>query len=130
MHVSTLIGDSVIFVAPDATLVAVADGLTTNDIGALAVGDGERPSGIISERDIVHALAARRPPETTRAIDIANTDLIWCEASATVPQVAAEMMERYVRHVLVEEKGRLVGIVSARDLLGAYAATDAPVEVE
>jgi CBS domain-containing protein len=31
-------------------------------------------------------------------------------------------MERYVRHVLIEEDGRLVGIVSARDLLGAYAS--------
>jgi CBS domain-containing protein len=34
------------------------------------------------------------------------------------------MMEQYVRHVLVEDKGRLVGIVSARDLLGAYASED------
>jgi len=35
--------------------------------------------------------------------------------------VANEMMDRYVRHVLVEEDGRLVGVVSARDLLGVYA---------
>jgi CBS domain-containing protein len=34
------------------------------------------------------------------------------------------MMDRYVRHVLVEEDGSLVGIVSARDVLGAYAAAD------
>jgi CBS domain-containing protein len=35
------------------------------------------------------------------------------------------MMDRYVRHVLVESDGRLVGVVSARDLLGAYVASDA-----
>jgi CBS domain-containing protein len=39
-------------------------------------------------------------------------------------EVATQMMERYVRHVLVEEDGRLIGIVSARDLLGAYALSD------
>jgi CBS domain-containing protein len=38
------------------------------------------------------------------------------------------MMEHYVRHVLLEEDGRLVGIVSMRDLLGAYAAADAADE--
>ena len=37
-------------------------------------------------------------------------------------------MERWVRHVLVEEEGRVVGIVSARDLLGAYAAAESPDE--
>jgi CBS domain-containing protein len=49
---------------------------------------------------------------------------VWCDATATVTEVAELMMERYVRHVLVEDDGRLVGIVSARDLLGVYAAGD------
>jgi CBS domain-containing protein len=39
-------------------------------------------------------------------------------------EVAEEMMDCYVRHVLVEDGGRLVGIVSARDLLGAYVSAD------
>jgi CBS domain-containing protein len=43
-----------------------------------------------------------------------------------VAEVAEEMMEHYVRHVLVEDAGRVVGIVSARDLLGAYAAAELP----
>ena len=45
---------------------------------------------------------------------------MWCDAEATVDQVAARMMDRYIRHVLVERDGALVGIVSARDLLGVY----------
>ena len=47
---------------------------------------------------------------------------MWCDADADVADVAEEMMEHYVRHVLVERDGHLVGIVSARDLLGAYAS--------
>jgi CBS domain-containing protein len=124
MPVSKLIGDDVIRVAPDADLFAVADALTANDVGVLAVSDSTRIDAIVSERDVVHALAARRAPETTRAIDISNTTLVWCDASASIGEVASEMMDHYVRHVLVESRGRLLGIVSARDLLGAYAATD------
>ena len=49
---------------------------------------------------------------------------MWCDGEAPVAEVAEQMMEHYVRHVLVEEDGRLVGVVSARDLLGAYAGAD------
>jgi CBS domain-containing protein len=122
MRVGALVGDEVIFVAPEANLLEVADALTRNGIGALAIGDGDRPVGIVSERDVVHALAGGRSIEATRAADIANTTLVWCDASASTREVASEMMERYVRHVLVESDGRLVGIVSARDLLGFYAS--------
>ena len=47
---------------------------------------------------------------------------MWCDINADVANVAEEMMECYVRHVLVEDDGHLVGIVSARHLLGAYAS--------
>jgi CBS domain-containing protein len=119
--ISTLIGAPVASVAPDASLLDVADVLTEQGIGAVIVGDPDIPSGIVSERDVVIALADRCDPATTRAIDIASATLIRCSAEATVGEVAARMMERYVRHVLVTDEGRLVGIISARDLLGVYA---------
>jgi len=53
---------------------------------------------------------------------VASTDLVWCDIESTVDEVAVEMLSRYIRHVLVEEDGTLVGIVSARDLLGAYSS--------
>jgi CBS domain-containing protein len=100
----------------------VASKLASSDIGALVVGDGTTATGMISERDVVHALADGREPASTHASDVATTELLWCDAEATIDEVAAEMMENYVRHLLVEDEGRLVGVVSARDLLGAYAA--------
>jgi len=124
MPISSFIADPVARIRPDASLLEVADALATGDIGALALGDGERPVGVVSERDLVAALAARHPLETTTAIEVATTQLVWCDAAATVAEVAEEMCDRYVRHVLVEENGQLVGIVSARDLLGVYAAAD------
>jgi CBS domain-containing protein len=124
MPVAKLIGDDVLRIAPDADLFAVADAMTKDDVGVLVVGDAKDVKGIVSERDLVRALAARRQPESTRAIDIANTALVWCDATSTIAEVAAEMMDHYIRHVLVEARGRLVGVVSARDLLGAYAASE------
>jgi CBS domain-containing protein len=126
--VSILIAAPVAKVALDATILEVADAMTAASVGALVVSDGDGAAGIVSERDIVGALAKRRDPATTRARDVASTTLVWCDAEATVAEVAEEMMECYVRHVLVEDDGRLVGIVSARDLLGAYASADMGVE--
>jgi CBS domain-containing protein len=120
--VSHLVSDTVTWIAPDASLLEVAAKLASSDIGALVVGDGATATGMISERDVVHALADGREPASTHASDVATTELLWCDAEATIDEVAAEMMENYVRHLLVEDEGRLVGVVSARDLLGAYAA--------
>jgi CBS domain-containing protein len=120
--VSPLVSDTVTWISPEASLLDVAAELSSSDIGALVVGDGRTATGMISERDVVHALAAGREPATTRAADVATTALLWCDAEATIGEVASEMMENYVRHLLVEDEGRLIGVVSARDLLGAYAA--------
>jgi CBS domain-containing protein len=124
MAVSTLAGGPVIRVAADASLHQVADVLVEAGVGALVVGGVDRATGIVSERDLVTALADRRDPEITRAGDIAHSTLVWCDSDASVADAAELMMEQYVRHVLLEKDGRLVGIVSARDLLGAYAGAD------
>jgi CBS domain-containing protein len=124
LPVTTFATDTVVRVAPDADLWSVAATLAEADVGALAVGTVDDLTGIVSERDVVQALAAGRDPSTTTAIDIAHRTLVWCDAESTVAEVAEEMMEHYVRHVLVEEGGRLVGVVSARDLLGAYVAAE------
>jgi CBS domain-containing protein len=124
-RVSQLIGAPVRRVTPDATLHDVADAMVAASVGALVVSEHRgSAAGIVSERDLVRALAERRDPAATQARDIASTTLVWCDADATMAEVAEEMMDCYVRHVLVEDGGRLVGIVSARDLLGAYASAD------
>jgi CBS domain-containing protein len=128
MPVATFAAEVVAQVASDADLWDVAEEMIQADVGALAVDTGGGVNGIVSERDLVRALAARRDPSTTKALDIASTRLVWCDAESTVAEVAEEMMDRWVRHVLVEEEGRVVGIVSARDLLGAYAAAESPDE--
>jgi CBS domain-containing protein len=125
LPIAALAGDSVVRIAADATILEAATTLITADIGILAVGDDEGPiEAVVSERDVLRAVAEGADPRKARVRDVASTTVRWCDASATVASVAEEMMEHYVRHVLIEADGRLVGIVSARDLLGAYASAD------
>lgn len=113
--------DAVITIPPDATLHAVADELAGDQVGVLVVGSMHDVEGVISERDVVRAVAEGRDPQETTARELASRKVVWCDPTATVHEVAELMMEEYVRHVLLGEDNRLVGIVSARDLLGAYA---------
>ena len=123
--ISTITGDPVARVAADANVADVAKALVAHDVGAIVVGDDERPAALVSERDIVRVIAAGRDPATVPASDVASTKLVWCAAEATADEVAVRMMDHYIRHILVERDGALVGIVSARDLLGVYSAYSA-----
>ncbi len=138
LPVSAVVADDVVHLAPDVTVAAVADALVSGDVGLVVLtkegrGAGQDATkddvvGVVSERDLARAVAQRLPVESAPALDIAGTHLVWCSASATVAEVAVEMFEHYVRHALVEDDGRFVGIVSARDLLGVYAAADSVTE--
>ncbi len=120
--VADLIGDAVVRVPADATVSMAAEAIVNAGVGVVVVGDEDRPAALLSERDIAGVVAAQRDPALVPAAEVASTHLIWCEAADTVDQVAVRMTDRHIRHILVESDGVLVGIVSARDLLGVYAS--------
>lgn len=126
ISVADLVGDAVVRVPPEATVAMVAEAIAEAGIGAVVVGDEDRPAALVSERDVVRVVATHQDPASVPAVDVASTNLVWCEASDTVEQVAVRMTDRHIRHILVERSGVLVGIVSARDLLGVYAAEADP----
>lgn len=118
-EVGIFAADKLVRVAADTTITAVAEALDNNDVGAVIVGL-DAFEGIVSERDIVRAVAGHRDPSELRAGDVASRQIVYCDAHATIDDAAELMLERYVRHLLVEDDGEVIGIVSARDLLGAY----------
>lgn len=122
LPVSTVTADPVARVPADATIADVAKALAESYVGAIVVGDDKRPAELISERDVVRVVADGKDPASVLARDAASKTLVWCDADATIDEVAVRMMDRYIRHILVEQDGALVGIVSARDLLGAYCS--------
>ena len=88
------------------------------DTGVLPIVDGERLIGVLTDRDItVRAVAEGRDPQSTTAGEIASTTLVTIDPQQTVAEAMRLMSEHQVRRLPVtEEDGRLVGIVSQRDL--------------
>ncbi len=122
LPISAVTGDPVARVDLDATVADTARAMVAKNVGALVIGNDSPPAALVSERDIVRAVAAGMDPDTVPAVEVASTKLVWCDADSTIDEVATQMMDRYIRHVLVERDGVLVGIVSARDVLGVYCS--------
>ena len=89
-------------------------------MGVLVIGTPDAVLGLVSERDIVRAIADGLDPDATDAADIGAHQLIWIDADDLIADAAEEMMEDFVRHVLVRDGDQLVGVLSIRDVLSAY----------
>jgi CBS domain-containing protein len=120
--ITTFMSDALLTVAPTASLREVATIIVDASVGCVVVGSIEDVDGVISERDIVRAVADGLDLDATTVAEVESKTLVWASSNATVASVAEEMMQDYVRHVLVRDDGRVVGIVSMRDVLSAYSA--------
>jgi len=113
-------GASIISVTPETPMAEVAHVISTRRIGAVVVMDTARKLvGILSERDVVKALAQRGAAVLElKAEDIMTRDVTMVDPSTPV-DVAMEIMDRgYFRHLPVSTMdGTLMGIVSIRDLV-------------
>jgi CBS domain-containing protein len=118
--ITTYMSDSVVTVAPTANLREVAGIIADASVGCVVVGSADAVEGVVSERDIVRAVAEGLDLDTVTVAEIESKSLVWITSDASVGAVAEEMMEDYVRHVLVGDEGRVVGIVSMRDVISAY----------
>jgi CBS domain-containing protein len=87
------------------------------DTGAIVVTEGDRVSGLVTDRDIVvRAVADGRNPVDVKAGDLCSADLVTVSPDDEVERVIEIMRERAVRRVPVVEDGAAVGIVSIGDL--------------
>jgi CBS domain-containing protein len=118
--ITTYSNDEIVTLPPTATIREAAAVMDTASVGCVVVGSADAVEGVVSERDVVRVLASGLDPDQATVADIESRVLMWCGTDATVGEVAEEMMESYVRHVLVGDDGRLVGIVSMRDVITAF----------
>jgi CBS domain-containing protein len=77
LPISTVTGDPVARVAGHASLADTARAMVADNVGAMIVGDDDTPGALISERDIVRAVASGMDLNTVRAVDVASTKLVW-----------------------------------------------------
>ena len=111
-------GDTVFTVGPADTIAAVAALLHSRRVGALVVLDAERVVGIVSERDIVRAVADGGASALEKPVaKVMTEDVLFAQPGETVDSLLGRMTDRRIRHLPVCLKDRLVGIVSIGDLV-------------
>jgi CBS domain-containing protein len=119
--VELFMGETMPMVDPSTTLREAAVCLREADVGLLIVGAADAVKGVVSERDIVRAVALGIDLDGTTVEAVESEDLKWATRETSVAEVVEEMMEHYMRHVLIAgDDGRLVGVASMRDLIGAF----------
>ena len=119
MQVFEAMTPDVVRVTPETTLMEAARAMKDLDIGPLPVCQADRLLGMITDRDItIRATAEGRDPRSTPVSDIMTSDAVCCHESDDVRTAAALMQQMQLRRLLVvNDDGRLVGIVSLGDLV-------------
>jgi CBS domain-containing protein len=108
--------EDVLTVAPEDTLGEVATKMVERRVGSVVVSDFGRVIGVLTERDIMRAVAARTHSSDARVREWMTADPITATADATVEQAAATMFEHGFRHLPIMDGERAIGIVSIRDV--------------
>jgi CBS domain-containing protein len=115
-------GFDVATVGQEASLADAAARLRDHGVGALVVSkDGHHIDGIVSERDVVRALAAHGAGALGRTVgSVMSTTVVTCVADDSVEDLMSSMTERRIRHLpVVDGQGLLAGIVSIGDVVKA-----------
>ena len=108
---------SVVSCDPRQSLGDAATRMRANRISALAVLDGKAIVGIFTERDLLRAIADGREPWATHVSEYMTNSPRTIEADELVARAAEIMVKHRVRHLPVTDKGRLIGFLSARDVV-------------
>jgi CBS domain-containing protein len=117
--IGTLVaGREVYTLRVDQTVRQASRYMTERRVGAVAVLDGDRLVGILSERDIMaRVVAPGRDPNETRVGEVMTRDLVVGEATDSHDAGLRKMRQAGCRHLPVVDEDRLAGMVSLRDLL-------------
>lgn len=89
--------------------------------GYFLIVEGGRPTGIVTEWDLVEKIVAGgRDAGTTTIAEIASTPVVACDQDEATQDVIARMVERGIRRMVVTGGGQVVGVVGAKDVLRIF----------
>jgi CBS domain-containing protein len=104
--------------APDATVFDALGLMARVNSGAVLVMDGDKVEGILSERDCVRKVELEgKTANTTKVVEIMTSKVVYIEASQPLEECMALMIDKNIRHLPVFDNGKLLGLVSVRDVL-------------
>jgi len=111
-------------VAPEDTLGEVAEQMTAKNVGAVVVKDFGTLVGILTERDLLKAMAARVHSSEARVRQWMTVDPVTARSDTDVEEASRVMLENGFRHLpVLDDEGHVTGVVSLRRVVGAVQAT-------
>ena len=115
----------VLSIPSEATVYAALERMAEHDVGVLVVLEGGKPAGIFSERDLARKVELRgRAAKTTTVREVMTPEVLYVTPEHTLDRCLVLMKKDRVRHLAVAENGKVVGVVSARDILVDAVAAD------
>jgi len=106
-------------ISPSATMAEAARIMKKNRIGCLVVVEGNKPVGIITERDIAYKIVAEEKSSDTAVKEIMTKDLKTIDKEKTLKDAARIMAAHVIRRLLVVENKELIGIITLEDVMKA-----------
>jgi signal-transduction protein with cAMP-binding, CBS, and nucleotidyltransferase domain len=111
-------GGRIFSVGPEASVLQALEVMSAKNTGAVMVMIGEQVAGILSERDCVRKVdLAGKSAEGTKVQDIMTSNVLYVEAGQSIEECMALMIDKNIRHLPVYENGKLLGLISVRDVL-------------
>ncbi len=111
-------GREVFTIGPEESVFEAIRRMAERGVGALVVTEGERPVGIVTERDYARKVILKgRSSKETPVRAIMTEDVIYIRPEQTIEEAMAIMTEKKIRHLPVLEEGRLAGIISIGDVV-------------
>jgi CBS domain-containing protein len=119
-----LMTGAIVAVAPEDTLGEAAERMAEEGVGSAVVLDSGRLIGILTERDLLKAVAGRVHTSEARVREWMTIDPITASESTDVEEAMRTMLEHGFRHLPVVEGGRTIGVVSLRECMRAAMQVD------
>jgi CBS domain-containing protein len=115
--VGGLVSPAVATIHPTATLRAAVEAMAADRLGLLVVTDAGGVTGVISERDIVTAIAEESDLTEERVRDHCASEIVSVDEETSIETAARAMADAEIRHLAVTREGAVIGVVSVRDVL-------------
>jgi CBS domain-containing protein len=126
MEVREGMSNVVLTIGPGHTLREAAQRMTEREVGAAVVMDEQAPGPrVVSERDILVALGQGKDPDSELVGDHMSETVISAAPDWSLERAAVEMSHRRIRHLVVVDRGELVGVLSMRDIVRVWTSDGA-----
>jgi CBS domain-containing protein len=131
MQVRNGMSTVVLSIGPDHTMRDAARAMAERHVGAAVVLDPDAPGhGILTERDVLLSVGAGEDPDEECVRDHLTSKVVYAQPDWSLEEAAETMVRGGFRHLIVEEDGDVVGILSVRDVVrcwtGDGATSDMP----